>query len=160
MKLWVFKERLSVISLVCISFLLISSFAHWSGVQDAFLIIWVVISHLTWSRSWALSILVVISLSKILSLCSFVVWLLSKLRSLLRSLLFPSSLRTEKCITNTASNVPLIRGCLFLATANALIYGNEMARLSFGNMTLESNVFNMQRQPFGFDDIYFLLLQG
>ena len=33
-----------------------------------------------------------------------------------------------------------------------------MMRMSFGNMTLELNIFNMQRQPFGFDDMDFYAL--
>jgi len=33
-----------------------------------------------------------------------------------------------------------------------------MMRLSFGNMTIELNIFNMQRQPSGFDDMEFSTL--
>jgi len=33
-----------------------------------------------------------------------------------------------------------------------------MKRLSFGNMTLELNIFNMQGQSFGFDDMEFSTL--
>ena len=33
-----------------------------------------------------------------------------------------------------------------------------MMKLSFGNMTLELNIFNMQRQPSGFDDMKFSTL--
>jgi len=40
--------------------------------------------------------------------------------------------------------------------ANALInYRNDLMRLSFDNMMLELNIFNMQRQHSGFDDIEF-----
>jgi len=62
-------------------------------------------------------------------------------------------------VFNLASQVPVILGCPFLATANALInYRNGMMRPSFGNMTLELNIFNTQRQPSGFDDMEFSTL--
>ena len=54
-------------------------------------------------------------------------------------------IETEK-VSNLASQVPVIPGHPFLATANALINcGNGMMRLFFGNMTVELNIFNMQR---------------
>jgi len=57
-------------------------------------------------------------------------------------------------VANVANQIPIILGCPFLATANAFINcRNGMMRLSFGNMTLELNIFNLQRQPLGFDDI-------
>jgi len=53
----------------------------------------------------------------------------------------------------------VILGCPFLVTAIALINcRNGMMRLSFGNMTLELNIFNIQRQPFGFDNMEFSIL--
>jgi len=62
-------------------------------------------------------------------------------------------------VSNIASQVPMILGRHFLATANALInYRNGMIRMSYGNMTLELNIFNLQRQPFGFDDMEFSTL--
>ena len=62
-------------------------------------------------------------------------------------------------VSNLASQVPVILGHPFLATANALInYKNGMMRLSFGNMTLELNIFNMQRQSSRFDDMEFSTL--
>ena len=62
-------------------------------------------------------------------------------------------LETEK-VANVANQIPVILGRPFLATANALINcRNGMMRLSFGNMTLELNIFNLQRQPSGFDDV-------
>jgi len=54
-------------------------------------------------------------------------------------------IETEK-VSNLASQVPVILGHSFLATANPLInYRNGMMKLSFGNMTVELNTFNMQR---------------
>ena len=51
-------------------------------------------------------------------------------------------LETEK-VANVAKQIPVILGRPFLATANALINcRNGMMRLSFGNMTLELNIFN------------------
>jgi len=50
-----------------------------------------------------------------------------------------------KKVSNLARQVPVILGCPFLATASTLINcRNGMMRLSFGNMTLEFNIFNMQ----------------
>jgi len=48
-------------------------------------------------------------------------------------------IETEK-VSTLASQVPVILEHPFLATANAL---NGMMRLSFGNMTVELNIFNM-----------------
>ena len=54
-------------------------------------------------------------------------------------------IETEK-VSNLASQVPMILGCPVLATINALINcRNGMMRLSFGNMILELNIFNIQR---------------
>ncbi|KAH9781036.1 hypothetical protein KPL71_008306 [Citrus sinensis] len=51
-------------------------------------------------------------------------------------------------IANECKQIPVILGRPFLATANALInYRNGLMNLSFGNMTLELNVFNMCKQP-------------
>jgi len=62
-------------------------------------------------------------------------------------------------VSNLASQVPMILGCPFLATDNALINcRNGMMKLSFGNMTLELNIFNIQRHPSGFDDMKFSAL--
>jgi len=62
-------------------------------------------------------------------------------------------LKTKK-VANIASKIPIIGGRPFLATFNALINcRNGMMRLSFGNMTLEFNIFNLQRQPSNFNDI-------
>ena len=54
-------------------------------------------------------------------------------------------IKIEK-VSNTASQAPTILGHSCLATSNALInYRNGMIRLSFDNMTMESNIFNLQR---------------
>jgi len=62
-------------------------------------------------------------------------------------------------VSNLASQVLVILVRPFLATANAPINcRNGMIRLSFGNMTIELSIFNMQRQPSGFDDMEFSTL--
>ena len=49
-----------------------------------------------------------------------------------------------KKVPNIASQIPIILGCPFLATSNALINcRNGMMRLSVGNMTVELNIFNL-----------------
>jgi len=46
------------------------------------------------------------------------------------------------------NSFPVILGCLFLATSNALINcRNGLMKLSLGNMTLEMNIFNICKQP-------------
>jgi hypothetical protein len=46
------------------------------------------------------------------------------------------------------NSFPVILGCSFLATSNALINcRNGLMKLSFGNMTLEMNIFNICKQP-------------
>jgi hypothetical protein len=46
------------------------------------------------------------------------------------------------------NSFPVILGCPFLATFNALINcRNGLIKLSFGNMTLEMNIFNICKQP-------------
>jgi len=46
------------------------------------------------------------------------------------------------------NSFPVILGCPFLATSNALInYRNGLMKLSFGNMTLEMDIFNICKQP-------------
>ncbi|XP_057982368.1 uncharacterized protein LOC131167588 [Malania oleifera] len=48
---------------------------------------------------------------------------------------------------DTTSKIPLILGRHFLATANALInFRNGLMKLSFGNMTLEVNIFHIEKQ--------------
>jgi len=46
------------------------------------------------------------------------------------------------------NSIPIILGCLFLVTSNALINcRNGLMKLSFKNMTLEMNIFNICKQP-------------
>ena len=61
-------------------------------------------------------------------------------------------LETE-LIVNNYKPIPIILGRPFLATANALINcRNGIMNLSFGNMTLELNSFNMYKQPYDEDN--------
>ena len=54
-----------------------------------------------------------------------------------------------KPVIDSYKPIPVILGRPFLATANALINcRNGIMNLSFGNMTLELNVFNMCKQPY------------
>jgi hypothetical protein len=46
------------------------------------------------------------------------------------------------------NSFPVILGRQVLATSNALInYRNGLMKLSFGNITLEMNIFNIYKQP-------------
>ena len=55
--------------------------------------------------------------------------------------------------TERMPHILVILGCHFLATFNTLINcRNGMTKLSFDNITLDFNIFNLQRQPNGFDD--------
>jgi hypothetical protein len=46
------------------------------------------------------------------------------------------------------NSFPVILGCPFLATSNALINcRNGLMKLSYGNMTLKMNIFNICKQP-------------
>jgi len=57
-------------------------------------------------------------------------------------------------VPNVESHIFVIFRHRFLAISNALInYRNDMLRLSFGNMTLDLNIFNWQGQLDGFDDV-------
>jgi len=48
----------------------------------------------------------------------------------------------------TCNSFPVILGRSFLTISNALINcGNGLMKLSFGNMTLEMNIFNICKQP-------------
>ena len=50
--------------------------------------------------------------------------------------------------------IPVILGCPFLATSNALINcRNGLINLSFENMTLEMNIFNICKQPVDDNDL-------
>ncbi|KAM6580962.1 hypothetical protein CsatA_004736 [Cannabis sativa] len=53
-----------------------------------------------------------------------------------------------KSEVNTESKIPIILGRPFLATAKALINcRNGLMKLSFGNMTMEVNIFHVVKQP-------------
>ena len=58
-------------------------------------------------------------------------------------------------ISNSTVQIPVILGRPFLATSNALINcRNGVLNLSFGNMTLELNVFNVCKQPAEDSDVH------
>ena len=51
-------------------------------------------------------------------------------------------------MSNLRAHTPVILGLPFLATANAIINcRNESMRVTFGDMTREVNVFNIEKQP-------------
>ena len=53
------------------------------------------------------------------------------------------------------SKIPIILGRFFLATTNAFINcRNGLMKISFGNMTLEVNVFHIAKQPRDDDECY------
>jgi len=57
-------------------------------------------------------------------------------------------------VTNPEAQIPVILSRSFLTTSNALINcKNGMMKLPFGNMTVDLNIFNLQRQPAIFDEI-------
>ncbi|XP_026399757.1 uncharacterized protein LOC113295641 [Papaver somniferum] len=58
-------------------------------------------------------------------------------------------------VVNASNEIPIILGRPFLATANALINcQNGIMNLSFGNMTVELNIFDACKYPSGDDDIH------
>jgi hypothetical protein len=62
-------------------------------------------------------------------------------------------LDTEPAV-NIELQVPIILGHPFLATANALINCRTgVMKLSFGNMTVELNIFDISRQPFEYEEV-------
>ncbi|XP_062164934.1 uncharacterized protein LOC133871512 [Alnus glutinosa] len=67
-----------------------------------------------------------------------------------RSVVIPRG--DTKPISHSSIDVPVILGRPFLATSNALINcRNGIIKLTFGNMTVELNIFNNCKQP-GIDD--------
>ena len=51
-------------------------------------------------------------------------------------------------MVNMELSIPIILGRPFLATTNTLINcRNGLMKISFGNMTLEVNIFHIQKQP-------------
>lgn len=60
-----------------------------------------------------------------------------------------------KPVTNLESQILVILGCPFLATSNAIVNcRNGVMKLSFKNMTLELNVFNIGKQRGDDDDVH------
>jgi len=56
-------------------------------------------------------------------------------------------------VSNLRAETPVILGCPFLTTAIAIINcRNESMRLTFGDMTKEVNVFNLEKQPCDVED--------
>jgi hypothetical protein len=52
------------------------------------------------------------------------------------------------------SEIPVILGRSFLATANALINCRSgVMKISFGNMTMELNIFHIRKQPLDYDQM-------
>ncbi|CAL2226294.1 unnamed protein product [Prunus armeniaca] len=69
-----------------------------------------------------------------------------------RSVKIPRVLDTEPVVYSN-SQIPVILGRPFLATSNAHINcRNGLMQLSFGNMTLELNIFNICKQPANNED--------
>ena len=59
-----------------------------------------------------------------------------------------------KSVQNPGSQIPMILGRPFLATANALINcRTRIIKIPFGNMTVELNVFHIKKQPLEYDEV-------
>jgi hypothetical protein len=57
-------------------------------------------------------------------------------------------------VHDVVNQIPVILGRPFLATANALINcRTRVMKISFGNMTVELNIFNINTQPLDYDEI-------
>jgi hypothetical protein len=58
-------------------------------------------------------------------------------------------------VHDVVSQIPVILGRPFLATANALINcRTRVMKISFGNMTVELNIFNINSQPLEYDETH------
>jgi hypothetical protein len=58
-------------------------------------------------------------------------------------------------VHDVINQIPVILGRPFLATANALInYRTGVMKISFGNMTVELNIFNINCQPLEYDETH------
>jgi hypothetical protein len=58
-------------------------------------------------------------------------------------------------VHDVVNQIPVILGRPFLATANALINCRTgVMKISFGNMTVELNIFNINSQPLDYDEIH------
>jgi len=63
-------------------------------------------------------------------------------------------------VMSPKNEIPVILGRPCLATSNAFINCEDWKmKLTFGNIMMEGNVFNLQKQPMGFDDIEHFTLQ-
>ena len=57
-------------------------------------------------------------------------------------------------VQNVESQIPVILGRPFLATANALINCRMgVMKISFGNMAVELNIFHIRKQPLEYDEV-------
>jgi hypothetical protein len=57
-------------------------------------------------------------------------------------------------VKNIGIQIPVILGRPFLAMTNTLInYRPRLMRISFGNMTVELNIFNISKQPLEYDEV-------
>jgi hypothetical protein len=57
-------------------------------------------------------------------------------------------------VHNLGSQIPVILGRPFLATANALINCRTgVMKIFFGNMTVELNIFHIRKQPLEYDEV-------
>jgi hypothetical protein len=57
-------------------------------------------------------------------------------------------------VHNLGNQIPMILGRPFLATANALINCRTgVMKISFGNMTVELNIFHIRKQPLEYDEV-------
>jgi hypothetical protein len=62
-------------------------------------------------------------------------------------------LNTEPSV-NVEIQVPFILGHPFLVTANTLINCRTgVMKISFGNMTVELNIFDINKQPFEYEEV-------
>jgi hypothetical protein len=60
---------------------------------------------------------------------------------------------------NVVNQIPVILGRPFLATANTLINCRTgVMKISFGNMTVELNIFNINNQPLEYDEAHLVCL--
>ena len=58
-------------------------------------------------------------------------------------------------VSNPDAQIPVILGCPFLATANSKInFRTGVMQITFGNMTVDLNVFRIGKQPGDDDDVY------
>ena len=58
-------------------------------------------------------------------------------------------------VHNVGSQIPVILGRPFLATANALINCRTwVMKIFFGNMTVELNIFHIRNQPLEYDEVH------